>query len=316
VITTRNANFLPRFQELCERFRLKPTYLVTHEMAASLSFGSFGRDVVKRGVAEIGMHLHAWNNPPLAALTADDLACQPYLIEYPEQLMRDKISALTNFLEDVFGVKMVSHRAGRWAFNETYARLLVERGYGVDCSVTPHLSWKAHMGGTPGHGGSDYSRFPDDAYFVDLSHIGRAGGSSLLEVPMTIVPTSGPSFERLRRLLPPRSLVRRALNKYSPMVRWLRPDRHNRDAMVRIVEQAARARRSYVEFMVHSSELMPEGSPLFRTEAEIDALYRDLEALFRAAAQLCVGVTLQEYRSHYEQLQHPSAQRTFDKTGA
>jgi len=270
-------------------------------MAVSPSFRLFGLDVLKRGTAEIGMHLHAWNTPPQAPLTVDDLGCQPYLIEYPEQTMREKISALTDRLEDTFGVKMVSHRAGRWAFNETYARLLVEHGYRVDCSVTPHVSWKTHMGGTPGHGGSDYSRFPDTAYFVDLDNIARPGASPLLEVPMTIVPTRGPSFDAFRRALPPGSLARRALNKYFPPVRWLRPDRQNRDAMVRIVEQAVRARKPYVEFMVHSSELMPEGSPLFRTAAEIDTLYGDLEVLFQTAARLCVGATLQEYGEHYQQ---------------
>jgi len=278
-------------------------------MAVSPAFRSFGLDVLKRGTAEIGMHLHAWNSPPRAPLTVDDLACQPYLIEYPEQAMRDKISALTDCLEGAFGVKMVSHRAGRWAFDETYARLLVEHGYRVDCSVTPHISWKAHMGGTPGHGGSDYSQFPDSAYFVDLDNIARPGRSSLLEVPMTVVPASGPSFDRLRNVLPPRSLARRAMNRYFAPVHWLRPDRRNRDAMVRIVEQAARARKAYVEFMVHSSELMPDGSPLFRTAAEIDALYRDLEALFQVAERLCVGATLQEYCEHFQRFPE---QRTFE----
>lgn len=32
-ITTENANFIPRFQEMCEEFGFKPVYLVNYEMA-------------------------------------------------------------------------------------------------------------------------------------------------------------------------------------------------------------------------------------------------------------------------------------------
>src|ERR1700675_1374261 len=83
-ITTRNAQYLPRFQSLCERFGFKPVYLTNYEMATSDAFVEFGRDVLARGTGEIGMHLHAWNSPPLVPLTRDDFHYQPYLIEYPE----------------------------------------------------------------------------------------------------------------------------------------------------------------------------------------------------------------------------------------
>src|SRR4051812_518534 len=90
-ITTRNADYLPRFQALCERHRLRPTYLVNYEMATSETFVQFGRDVIARGKAETGMHLHAWNSPPLVPLTDDDFHYQPYLVEYPDHVMKEKI---------------------------------------------------------------------------------------------------------------------------------------------------------------------------------------------------------------------------------
>ena len=83
-ITTRNSQYLPRFQSLCERFRFKPVYLANYEMAMSDVFVEFARDVIARGAGEIGMHLHAWNSPPLVPLTSDDFRFHPYLIEYPE----------------------------------------------------------------------------------------------------------------------------------------------------------------------------------------------------------------------------------------
>ena len=40
------------------------------------------------------------------------------------------------------------------------------------------------------------------------------------------------------------------------------------------------AENEYVEFMIHSSELMPGGNSTFRTNDSIEALYKDLEELF------------------------------------
>ena len=186
-VTTANARFLPRFQTLCESHRLKPTYLTDYQMARCGDFRAFGRAVLDRQTAEIGMHLHAWDTPPLIPLTPNDCVCQPYLIEYPLEAMRDKIRLMTDLLEDVFATKMVSHRAGRWGFNEAYARILVEHGYQVDCSVTPHWSWQMQKGNPLGNGGPDYRGFPDRAYFVDLDDISRPGDSALLELPLTII---------------------------------------------------------------------------------------------------------------------------------
>src|SRR6266478_50265 len=76
-ITTRNADYLPRFQSLCERYDFRPVYLVDYEMAISPTFVEFGRDVLVRDAGEIGMHLHAWNSPPLVPLTVDDFRFQP-----------------------------------------------------------------------------------------------------------------------------------------------------------------------------------------------------------------------------------------------
>jgi hypothetical protein len=59
-----------------------------------------------------------------------------------------------------------------------------------------------------------------------------------------------------------------------------------------VLDKALRERRSYLEFMLHSSELMPGGSPAFPDRESIEALYRDLEALFAAAAPRCRPSTL------------------------
>lgn len=299
-ITTRNTSYLGRFQSLCERYGLKPTYLTNWEMANDSDFVAFARASIARGTCEVGMHLHAWNSPPLVPLTADDFRHQPYLIEYPAAQMRDKVRLITDFLEDKFDVKMKSHRAGRWALDETYAQLLIECGYTVDCSVTPCVSWMSIKGNPAGRGGTDYSQFPTGAYYVDPSDIRRSGQSPLLEVPMTIRPAIDSPLARLAvRLTNGSRLARKAVRRIWPSPLWLRPNGRNRMRMLNLVERVTASGEDYVEFMLHSSEFMPGGSPYFPTRRSIDTLYEDLEALFERVGTLCEGMTLTEYRERH-----------------
>lgn len=297
--TTRNATYLPRFQDLCERHGLKPTYLVNHEMAVSPAFVEFGRDVLARGQGEIGMHLHAWDSPPSVPLTEDDHKYKPYLVEYPVEVMRAKIDYMTKLLQDVFDTPITSHRAGRWAMNETYAGILIEQGYLVDCSVTPHVDWRGTPGNPAGDGGTNYQGYPGAPYFVDPADLSRPGQSPLLEVPMSVSKHLPLALRDLfdgylqQGGLPVRLLNRMLKNH------WLRPNGRNGADMVDLVRSEAAAGAAHVEFMLHSSEFMPGGSPTFRDAAAIERLYADIDAVFAEGAALFEGATLAEFRSGF-----------------
>lgn len=294
-ISTRNADYLPRFQALCESHGFRPTYLANYEMAVAPAFQEFGRDLMRRRVGEIGMHLHAWNTPPEQPLTADDHVHHPYLIEYALATMRAKVQALTELLEDTFGTPMRTHRAGRWAMDERYARILVESGYRVDCSVTPGVSWTHHPGAPDGGGGTDYRAYPHTWYFVDPDDLQCPGSSPLLEVPVTIAPDCRTSTRWARRLAAPFPPALRAINRMAPPVRWLRPNGRNGRGLLEVLGHRIVAEAGYAEFMLHSSELMPGGSPSFRTTQSIEALYGDLDMLFGRAAERFRPATLGEF---------------------
>ena len=308
-ITTNNSRFLPRFQSLCEKYGLRPTYLTDWEMAHCDVFREFGEDVVARGAGELGMHIHGWNTPPLdPPLTADDHACRPYLMEYPEWQMREKIRVMTDTLEQTFCVDVVSHRSGRWALDSTYVRALMDTGYCVDCSVTPHVSWRGHTGAPGGNGGTDYTHFPETAYFIDPDDISRrlpprpGAPAGLLEVPVTV---STPRYSALADAAAVLNLSRagaRVANRFFPRLAWLRPSGKNRRLMLGLLDAARVDGRDYVEFILHSSEFMPGGSPTFPDARSIERLYDDMEALFASAAGAFVGATLSEY---YEQFVSP-----------
>ena len=305
-ITTNNSRFLPRFQSLCEKYGLRPTYLTDWEMAHCDVFRAFGRDVLARGAGEIGMHIHGWNTPPIdPPLTADDYGCRPYLMEYPEWQMREKVRVMTDTLEQTFGVDVVSHRSGRWALNGTYARTLIDNAYRVDCSVTPHVSWRGHAGAPGGHGGVDYTHFPEAAYFIDPDDISRplpprpGAPAGLLEVPVTV---TTPRYSALADAAAVLNLSRagaRVANRFFPRNAWLRPSGKNRRLMLGVLDAARADGRDYVEFILHSSEFMPGGSPTFPDTRSIERLYDDMEALFAKAAGKFVGATLAEYYERF-----------------
>ncbi|MBR0935657.1 hypothetical protein [Bradyrhizobium jicamae] len=294
-LETRNAAFLPRFQSLCEKYGLKPTYLVNYEMANDPAFVEFGRDLIARDAGEIGMHLHAWNSPPIRPLTNDDSGHQPFLVEYPEDDIRKKIEFHTRFLEDRFGVKMLSHRSGRWAFNAFYARVLRDLGYKVDCSVTPHVDWRGAKGDPQGAGGTDYRGFPEQHYWMSERNIALPGTSSLLEVPMTVINRSPAFLTRATQACERLSGLPDKVRRHIWPLDWLRPNGSNLNSMLRILDIAIAQNRPYAEFMTHSSELMPGGSPYFPTDESVEKLYRDLNELFSQVAKHFVGSTLAEY---------------------
>ena len=286
-IQTRNARFLPRFQDLCHRYGCRPTYLVNYEMACCPDFIAFGRDVLEEGSGEIGMHLHAWNSPPLSQITPDDFLHYPYLYEYPELLMRQKIHFLTDLLENTFGVKITSHRAGRWGFDRLYAHLLLEHGYKVDTSVTPNISWANAMGDPNQSGGPDYTQFPSEPYFIDLQDISRRGASDLLEVPIT---TEKIVLDKLDSLP----------NGEAAIVRWLRPNGRNGKALLSIIERVLVEDRSCAVLMMHSSELMPGGRSNVPDAQTVETLYRDLEALIQTVHGRMDAMTLTDFHHRFQ----------------
>jgi hypothetical protein len=311
-ISTRNTAFLPRFQAICERYGFLPTWLTNYEMAMDPAYVEFGRDVIRRSAGEIGMHLHAWNSPPLTPLTEDDFQHQPFLFEYPRPLLVEKIRYVTDLLRTSFDTEMISHRAGRWGFDANYAQGLVEAGYRVDCSVTPLRSWRSTIGDPRQRGGPDYTDFPRDPYFVDLHDISRPGRSELLEAPMTVRKASHQTdneqsasrnktyWSRFKSWSRSRRNERRGKK-----VEWLRPRGDNVEAMLSLVSDLRAECAPYAMFMLHSSEMMPGGSPTFLDASSIERLYDDLERLFEHAGKFFVGATLASYRALFAKSSTP-----------
>jgi hypothetical protein len=296
-ITTKNALFLPRFQILSEKYGFYPTWLTNYEMAKDPFFIDFGKDVVIRKKGEIGMHIHAWNCPPKIPLTIDDMKYQPFLIEYPKDIILEKIKQQISLLEDNFQTKITSHRSGRWALNEYYAKALYENGIKVDCSVTPHITWKDTLGDPNGNGGTNYSYFNEFSYFMNNNDISIKNKykNTIFEVPVTI---------RIKNYNKPINFLKdkfkgfpnKVVSHFFPTVIWMRPNGKNISDLLWLIDKVEMEKGDYLELILHSSELMPGGSPTFKTERSIERLYLHLEIIFNKLRALGYqGSTLSNY---------------------
>lgn len=281
--TTENAKYLPRFQELCEKYKLKPTWLTTYEMANDPFFVEYFKEKQDKGLCEIGMHLHAWNTPPyyeLKKVTNE----RSYLIEYPEDIIEAKISSITELLTNKFGKAPISHRAGRWAINETYFKLLSKYGYKIDCSVTPGVNWKKSLG-TTGLSGNDYTKCSKvPTYF-----------NNILELPVSIEKLRFFDFKNIHSL---KNILGELYRFCKGKMQWLRPSKNaNIKPLLKVLSLVSNNPNiDYAMFMIHSSELMLGGSPSFLTEEDIEKLYVCIEKLFQNVSKTnYIGLCLKEY---------------------
>lgn len=280
-ITTENAIYLDRFQNLCNLFNFKPVWLSNYEMLNDNRYIDFICKVIENNNGECGMHLHAWNTPPDYQLPSFEYSGAPYLIEYPEDIMEQKISIMTELIKERVGVSPVSHRAGRWATNGVYFKLLQKYGYKVDCSVTPGIDWSKTRGQSSNAYGNDYSFAKKLPYYVF---------ENLLEVPVSIVKSKKFFWAEDSK---PISFLKNLYHCFAGEAIWLRPDGKNLNKMLSLIKQNKES--DYLMFMLHSSELMPGGSPTFKSEEDIENLYDDLEKLFLLISKEYIGVTLADY---------------------
>jgi hypothetical protein len=285
-LTTENVAWWQPFQALCAGHGAPPTYLVTSEIAADERAVAFLAPLAGRGAAEVGAHLHPWTTPPFEAepgLAWNDPA-HAYPCHLDEPLLAAKLRTLTTQIADAFGAPPTAFRAGRFGLDARGARLLAGLGYVVDSSLTPYVSWAANPGRPGWGGGPDFRRRGPYPF-----RVAGTGAPGLVELPVTILPTYAATrrWRALRERWEARPLRagRRALRVWRrPQPLWLRPrPEYAGSDLEALLHEAERRHLPFAVFMVHSSELMPGGSPYRRTQASVDELLGLLHGLLGLA---------------------------------
>src|SRR5262245_44658109 len=138
-----NIYALPRLHALFASHGVKPTYVITHPVAADARSADVLRGLLAGGDCEIGAHHHAWETPPF---TADDVQRHTYASALPLGRFTDQLATLTDAISNAVGVRPVSYRSGRFGFSAAHVSALESQGYLVESSVAP-LFYETHKGG-------------------------------------------------------------------------------------------------------------------------------------------------------------------------
>ena len=275
--TVENVRGIPRFQELCDRFGVRPTYLVDAPIVESGEAVEILRPIQDDGQCEIGTHVHPWCNPPFEEQITER---NTYLCNLPADLQRRKIEWLTDAIADSFGRRPTSFRAGRYGFDATGIGILSELGYTVDSSVIPFTDYSSQ-------GGPNFTHAPCEPYFPDEDDITRpATNGPILELPVT-VGYSRKNFEAAHSLRT-RALASRwrklrvvgLLDRLGLARRIkLSPEQSDASAIKRLIDVCLQRGSDCLVLMFHSSSLMPGLSPYVRDETALDMFLESISTV-------------------------------------
>jgi hypothetical protein len=166
---TEHLKSVPRFQALCNEHGIKPCYLVDYP----ISTDSYGVELLAgyahRGLAEIGIQLHPWVNPPF---NEELSGFNSYASNLPAPLERAKLVQLHTEVVQRFGINPDAYRAGRYGAGPNTAAILAELGIAIDTSVRSRFNYQPQ-------GGPDYTHHPVMPYWLKRGQ--------LLELPLTTV---------------------------------------------------------------------------------------------------------------------------------
>ncbi|HUW20447.1 MAG TPA: hypothetical protein VMW16_14215 [Sedimentisphaerales bacterium] len=242
-----------------DRYAIKPVYFVSPAVLQNNDCCEVLKKEVRLG-AEMGTHLHSeyigpkkkYDKP--AGTASREFPCCAYNVE----VECAKIKNLTDLIKEKLGVLPVSYRAARYGADLDTIKCLEKLDYKVDSSVTPEIDW-SYMGG------ADHSKAPQQPYFISGDNYYAAGGSKILEVPITISKKRFP-------ILPDRWFF----------YRWLRPTHMTFTEMKILVNEFTRNYGSPVlNMMFHSMEVIPRKTPFVRTAIGQKMYLSRLEKIIR-----------------------------------
>lgn len=268
--SVRNAEELPALQELFDGFGVRPAYLTTWEMVTERSSQTVLKDLARTTRCEIGTHLHPWSSPPFRS---EDRAKHTYPHNLPIDLLDRQLTELTAAIEETFGRRPTTYRAGRNGFDGRTLPILERLGYTVDTSVDPLFNEKTK-------GGMVFDGAPVTPYHPDYADVRRRGGSKILEVPITSStrPKLPKPIEAAYARLKPIP-YRGALKRLGLRPLWLRPSYTALPDMKALASSLAADGAPCFNIIFHSSELLPGGSPYTPDAASVKRFTDDLRGL-------------------------------------
>jgi GT2 family glycosyltransferase len=242
-----------------ERYGVNPTYLVDYPVASQDAGREPLRELLQAGVCEIGAQLHPWVTPPFVEVISKRNSYPgnlPMVVEY------DKLLALTNMLEEAFGIRPRIYRAGRCGFGPNTGAILRHLGYLVDSSIMPYWNYGPQSG-------PDFRAFGAEPYWIDRDR-------TVLEMPISVglvgrAAQYGPSMSYgLFNPVSERAGMTAAVARLGLIERIrLTPEGIDIDEAKRLVRQMIAHQHRVFVLTYHSPSLEPGSTPYVRTQADL-----------------------------------------------
>jgi hypothetical protein len=242
-----NVAHLRRLDWVPAEYAVPLTLLVTYPVAAHGPTRDILSQWSERGHAELGAHLHTWCTPPFA----DGEPHHPEALSAPA--LADKLASLVAAHRSAFGSAPRAFRMGRFELGPKATALLPRFGFEVDASVMP-LRWA--------HDGPDTFLSPADPFVL--------GSEDLLEVPVTQVAWSralARAAYGLARVLPGGRAGLEVFRRVASV--GLTPAWTSLASMQAAARLHLRRGGEVLHVFLHSSDLMPGGSPAARDAASV-----------------------------------------------
>ena len=298
--TVKNISQAPLFQRICNRYGIRPTYVVTTPVVRDTEASNTLNVFFQEGQCEVGTHVHPWNSPPITEF--DSQRKYSYMCNLPSEVQYEKLANLTEEIENAFGHRPVSFRAGRYGIGSSTIALLSRLGYTVDSSVLPLVNYASQ-------GGPDFRLANCLPYFPSETDLLSNGPTaSLLEVPVT----SGFTHKYFE--------IAGGLKGFASQSPWrqlkavgildrlgiasqvkLSPEQASLKQMKKLSLSVLARGVSVLVLMFHSSSLLPGCSPYVKSQNELDAFLKRIDDYFSFAIEDCKmsTTTLGEFASHF-----------------
>jgi len=247
---------LLKFQEVCDKYRIKPTYLVDYPILANkVSFAILKQ--LKKMNCELGTHLHTWCNPPFKEKISTK---STFAENLPPKLVEEKIKILTKKFKQTLHLTPRTFKSGRYSINKEMIDILIKQCYKVDTSVIPFTN---HVSS----GGSNKIFTEYSPYYIK---------KELLEIPIAV----GFNFNNFD-FCNKKSLLINFLKRIN-VIKLIRlsPEYSSVKDMKKICDIYIKKKVPVLHFQLHSSDFKIGATPYVKNKKELVKFYNMTEQIF------------------------------------